>query len=254
IGFGLSILLTISAAANFILRKQNSARTNQIFPRRFHQTLLLAPWFGLLFYCAKSGMDTAARLISPYYPLLIPLLLISAAQSEIVRHRWWRVLVYVNLILAFAVLILTPGRELWPAQTVLSKALELNPNQTLLLRAQKVYSTYANRSDPLACVRDLLPQNISVVGFASAADDADISLWQPLGTRRVEQFLLTDSPPQIHEQKIQFAVISGAALDQENMTLDDWLKKSGAELIATTNAVLKVSGGEQQWHVVRFKN
>jgi len=255
LGFGVSILLLVSVLAPlWIRRRKPDVQINQTIPFAFCRLILLSAWISLLAFCAKSGLTTTARLISPYYPLLIPLLLTGAAQSEIVRRRWWRVLVYGNLILAFTVLILTPGRELWPAQTVLSKALQLKPGQPLLVRAQKVYSIYAGRADPLACVRDLLPQNISVIGFASAADDADISLWQPFGKRCVEQFLLDDSPAQIQKQGIQFAVISGAALEQENMTLDDWLQKSGAEWIATTNAVLKISGGEQQWHVVRFKN
>jgi hypothetical protein len=37
------------------------------------------------------------------------------------------------------------------------------------------------------------------------------------------------------------------------MTLDTWLQKTGAELVASTNATLKVSEGPQPWHVVRFK-
>lgn len=254
LGFGVGILLLVSVLAPFWIRKQKpGAQINPQIPLAFCKLVLLAAWISLLAFCAKSGLTTTARLISPYYLLLIPLLLVGAAQSEIVRRRWWRVLVCGNLVLAFAVLILTPGRELWPAQTVLSKLAARHPNSHLLLRAQKVYSIYTGRSDPLACVRDLLPQNISVVGFAGGPDDADISLWQPLGTRRVEQFLLTDPPAQIQEQKIQFAVVSGAALDQNAMTLDGWLQKSGAELVASTNAALKISTGVQSWHVVRFK-
>ncbi|HSY74469.1 MAG TPA: hypothetical protein VK810_03280 [Dongiaceae bacterium] len=255
LGLGVSILLSVSVLASFWIHKRKSdVQINQTIPSAFCKLIMLAAWVSLLAFCVKSGLTTTARLISPYYPLLIPLLVVGAAQSEIVHRRWWRVLVCGNLIFAFAVLILTPGRELFPAQTILSKLAAQNPGSHLLSRAQKVYSTYANRSDPLACVRDLLPQNISTVGFAGGPDDADISLWQPFGTRRVEQFLLADSPAQIRSRQIRYAVISGMALDQNAMTLDAWLNNSGAEWIATTNAILKVSGGEQQWHVVRFKN
>jgi hypothetical protein len=215
---------------------------------------LIAPWLALLFYCAKSGMDNAARLISPYYPLLLPLLLSGAAQSEIVRRRWWRILVFGNLVLAFAVLILTPGRELWPAQTILSKLAAKNPDSQLFSRAQKVYSVYSSRSDPLAGVRDLLPKNISVVGFLGGPDDADISLWQPFGTRRVEHFFLTDTPEQIRRLGIQYAAVNGAALQDGGTTIEDWFRQSGAELIGETNVTLKVSAGMQPWYVVRFKN
>jgi hypothetical protein len=37
------------------------------------------------------------------------------------------------------------------------------------------------------------------------------------------------------------------------MILDAWLQSSGAELVATTNATLKVTEGLQPWYVVRFR-
>ncbi|MDD5141716.1 MAG: hypothetical protein PHY43_15815 [Verrucomicrobiales bacterium] len=32
----------------------------------------------------------------------------------------------------------------------------------------------------------------------------------------------------------------------------DWLQKSGATPVASTNATLKISGGVQSWQIVRF--
>ena len=101
------------------------------------------------------------------------------------------------LLLALLVLVLTPGRPLWPAQTVLSKVLAWKPGQRSIARALAVYSVYDMRSDPLANVRALLPEGLSVVGFMGTADDIDISLWRPFGQRRVEHVLLSDSPEQI---------------------------------------------------------
>jgi len=55
-------------------------------PRAFCGFVLIAPWIALLAYGMKSGMVTPQRLIAPYYPLLLPLLLIGAGQSQIVRR------------------------------------------------------------------------------------------------------------------------------------------------------------------------
>src|SRR5439155_9844029 len=120
-------------------------------------------------------MATGARLISPYYPLLMPLLLMVAGQEQVVRRRWWRGLVWASLVLAFLVVILTPGRPLWPARTVLSKALALSPANPQIARALKVYNVYAQRHDPMANVRALLPKNLRVIGFLGAPDDVPIS-------------------------------------------------------------------------------
>jgi hypothetical protein len=201
----------------------------------------------------KSGMVTPDRLIAPYYPLLLPLLLVAAGQSQIVRRVWWRVLTGGVLILAFIVLILTPDRPLWPAQTALSRLAARHPDSHLISRALDVYTVYAKRPDPLADVRELLPPGIRAVGFIGAEDDCDISLWLPLGSRRVEHFLLSDPPEMFRRQKIEYVVVGGLNLQLHGMTLDAWLQKTGAELVAGTNATLKVSEGPQPWFVVRFK-
>jgi hypothetical protein len=265
IGFGLSVLLAVSVAAAFFGRaasplpavgnESRRARSDAPyhFNAEFRRLILIAPWLALLAFCMKSGMVTPNRLIAPYYPLLLPLLLTGAGQSQIVRRAWWRVLTGGVLILAFIVLILTPDRPLWPAQTILSGLAAQHPNQHLISRALDVYTVYARRSDPLADVRALLPPDIQAVGFIGAEDDCDISLWLPLGLRRVEHFLLSDPPEQIRRQHIEYVVVGGLNLQLRGTTLDAWLQKTGAEPVASTNATLKVSEGPQAWHVVRFK-
>ena len=140
--------------------------------------------------------------------LLVPLLLVGAGQSQIIRRRWWRGLAGGVLVLAFVVLILSPDRPLWPAKTILSRLQIEHPDQHLIARALKVYTVYSERSDPLAGVRALLPPEIKTVGFIGTEDDTDISLWRPFGGRRVEHFLLADPPEQIRQQ-VQYVVVGG---------------------------------------------
>jgi len=249
-GFGLGVLLAVSVAAAFFVRNSRRPSAFSLQPSAF---VLLAPWIALLFFCAKSAMNTPARLIAPYYPLLLPLLLTGAGQSQIVRRRWWRALAGGVVVLAFAVLALSPDRPLWPARTILSGLAARHPDSHLISRALEVYTVYSKRSDPLADVRPLLPPDVKAVGFIGTADDSDISLWLPLGSRRVEHFLLSDPPEQIRRRQIEYVVVGGFNLSQSGVTLDDWLRKTGAELVASTNATLKVSEGPQAWHVVRFK-
>ena len=271
IGFGLSLLLAVSVAANFsrvvgalasrrrVARPgiaENAGGTPALpgcVPTEFRRLILIAPWIALLAYTMKSGMNGPARLIAPYYILLLPLLLVGAGQSQIVRRNWWRVLTAGVLILAFVVLVLTPDRPLWPAQIILSKLAAKHPNQHLISRARDVYTVYAKRSDPLADVRALLRPDVKTVGFIGAEDDSDISLWLPLGSRRVEHFLLSDPPERFRQEQIKYVIVGGLNLQLRGTTLDAWRQKSGAELIASTNATLKVSEGPQQWFVVRFK-
>jgi hypothetical protein len=254
IGFGLSLLLLISVPAAFLVgrhAKQNG-KPVQLIPARLCRWVVIAPWLALLAYGMKSGMVTPQRLIAPYYPLLLPLLLSGAGQSQIVRRGWWRAMVGGVLLLALVVLVLSPDRPLWPAKTILSKALARHPHQRLIARSLKVYTVYSERSDALAGVRALLPPDIKVVGFIGTEDDCDISLWRPFGERRVEHFFLTDPPEQIR-QHVQYVAVGGFNLKSHDTILDAWLQSSGAELVATTNATLKISEGLQPWYLVRFK-
>src|ERR1700722_8665899 len=68
LGFGVSVLLVVSVFASFWIRKRKSeAQINRAIPSAFCKLVLLAAWISLLAFCAKSGLTTAARLVSPYY-------------------------------------------------------------------------------------------------------------------------------------------------------------------------------------------
>ena len=248
IGFGLDVLLVASVAAVCFGRlRGRPARTN------FQRLVLWAPWVSLLAYCAKSGLTTPSRLIAPYYALLLPLLLVGDGQSQITRRRWWCRLAGLVMLLAFAVLVASPDRPLWPAKTILSKLASRHPDSHLVSRALGVYTVYSKRADPLAEVRALLPKEAEVVGFIGTADDCDISFWLPLGQRRVEHFLLDDPPVQIRQARVEYVVVSGELLQARGVKLENWLQTNNAGLVGTAAATLKVAAGSQAWFVARLR-
>ncbi|HXC36180.1 MAG TPA: hypothetical protein VNV43_09920, partial [Candidatus Acidoferrales bacterium] len=151
------------------------------------------------------------------------------------------------------VLVLLPDRPLWPAQNVLARLAARYPANHLILRAHDVYAVYARRSDPLADVRTLLPPGVRVVGFIGAEDDCDISFWLPFGSRRVEHFLLSDPPERFREESVEYAVVGGLNLKLRGITLNDWLQRTGAQIVAETNGTLKVAEGPQRWYVAKMK-
>jgi hypothetical protein len=257
IGFGVSLLVAVSVAAALFYRRRHQLvgcrPANDRLPALVVRLVLLAPWFSLLAYCMKSGMVTGARLISPYYPLLLPGLLVLPGQSMVVRRTWWKALVALAMLLAFPVLILTPGRPLWPAQTILASLHATHPNNGAIARAFEVYKVYSMRPDPLAQVRALLPPDVNVVGFMAAEDDIEVSLWRPFGSRVVKDLLVTDSPDKIRSRGIEYVVVGGFNLKLRHTTLEEWLRKSRAEAIASTTATVKVAEGEQPWYVVKLK-
>ncbi len=128
-----------------------------------------------------------------------------------------------------------------------------HPENRLVQRAQKVYAVYRDRSDPLASVRAILPRQERVVGFLADGDDMDISLWRPFYTRVVKHIRLGDSGEDIRKQGIRYAVVGGAYLGAEKVSLEDWMRRVNAELVGCTTATIKVTEGAQEWFLVRFR-
>lgn len=255
IGLGVTVLLIISAAIALpnYFGKRPPVCNRTLIPPLIIKLALIAPWIALLTYCAKSGMVTAARLIAPYYPLLLPALLIGNEQSALVRKGWWRVLAIAVFVVAIGVLIVTPARPLWPAKTVLKQMVAAQPDNKMLIRALATYTAYSIRNDPLAGLRAALPADLKTVGFIGAPDDLDISFWKPYGQHHVEHINLTETAEQIRERKITYAVASGLNFDLSKLKLEDWLVKVRAEAVTNVTATIAVSAGPQKWHVVRFK-
>jgi len=268
LGFGLSVLIVVSVVAALARkpRRRGAAELKPLSkpnglsngggrmpPLAVRVLVLIAPWGSLLVYCMKSGVVDAARLISVYYPLLLPSLLVDARQADIVRQRWWRAMVWGVLVLAALVLVMIPGRPLWPAQTVLSKVLSIKPGQRLAMRALDVYTVYANRWDPLAEVRARLPKGLAVVGFMGDGDDIDISLWRPFFSRRVKHILLEDTAEEIRRWGIEYAVVSGSHLAANGTTLSAWMARTRAKLVTTVTATVTLTQGPQEWYIVRFQ-
>ncbi len=256
IGFGLSVLLAVSFAALPFYRSpsglQLGVARKSVLSRPLRLAVLCSPWVALLVYCIKSGMVTPARLISPYYPLLLPLLLTIGSHEQLIRRRWWRALALSLMAVALPVVVFTPARPLFPARTIFSRLQQLNLAPGLVSRAGKVYSVYSERSDPLKQVRRLLPTDLQVVGFMADGDDMDISFWRPFGQRRVEHILLDDPPHRMRQRHIEYVVIGEAHLAAHRIQIADWLERNGGHLVASMTATIKVTEGPQPWYIVRL--
>jgi hypothetical protein len=250
LGFGLSCLLAATVLTVRFRRSQGQRSVPRpAWPRGI---VLAAPYVSLFFFFAKSGMMTLARLVSAYYPLLLPALLVGSAPPVLVRHRWWRRATFVVLLLALATVVVTPARPLWPARTVLAKAGDASLDHPFVKRLKDVYLVYAERPDPLAQARAALPADCAVVGFVGGDNDPEISLWRPYGHRRVEGILPGDSPAQIRARQIQYAVVGEVCLHLQHQTIQRWLQQYDASLVTSFTTTLAVSDGPRFWYVVRL--
>jgi len=257
IGPGVSVLMLIAAgfALRGVWRNRSKRSRNDGIPVWVWRLALVSPWIGLAAYCMKSGMVTPGRLIAPYYPLLLPALVLGAEQSILIRKKWWRGLAWVIFLLAFGVLIVTPPRPLWPAQTILTKLQASHPDNRIFNRALTTYKTYAIRNDPLEDLRAKLPPDLKTIGMVITPDDLDYSFWRPIGKRKVAHISANDEDyEKIKARQLEYAVVSGLHFQLENIKLDEWLAKTHGEIIATNTVTITVSTGPQDWYLVHFKD
>ena len=146
------------------------------------------PWFflgmaglgSLLFYMAKMGSESTARLLLPYYPFLflLPLGFWSLPSGTLRKLAPFFTLLSSTVLIG---LILSPARPLFPVQKLLT-SLGDNPRFT---RVCDVYQAYRQRSNCWDPILTILPPDIKTLGFFSHGDDLEAPLWRPFGLRKI---------------------------------------------------------------------
>jgi hypothetical protein len=256
LGFGVSFMLVASVVAAWAGHRRLAAvggrsRTTLLSPLE-RWLLLGSPWVSLLVYFANAGMGQEGRLLTPYYALLLPLLLAGPAQKMVVRRPWWQWCAFITFLMAASLLTMSPARPLFPAQSLL---LRWGAKNAFLARSEASYLGNSQRYDGLGPIRTLLPDDIDRVGFVSSGNDIEPSLWRPFGQRRVEYVLPADDLADLRQRGLRYVVLGSEALRGRGQSLDAWLKAYDAEkvgqrvLTRTFPPYVPVD-----WYVVKIQN
>ena len=262
LGFAISVMIVVSVMGAAILRwpRTESSRQPPLPPtRRWLQSgLRWSPYVALLVYMAKTGLITGARLITPYYALLVPALLMGSSHQWIVRALWWRWMAAGTFLLAVVVVVVAPTRPLWPAGSTLSALRQRHPASAVLERADLVYSVFDSRWDILEPVRDLLPPGVQQIGYVFLGDPPETSLWRPFGSRRVWHLLPSDPVNYLRERGIEYVVVGsdGCETPIDGVSLDEWVpswvKRVKGTVVGQVTLRIKARMGPATWYVVRL--
>jgi hypothetical protein len=252
LGFGVTLLLLAGVAAG-VLRRDSSPQPVRPNPRSLLPTLIvLSTFVALLAFMIKSGMSTIARLVTPYYALLVPAFLFSQGQALLVRTRWWRFSAQGLFVLAAVLLVLSPARPLWPANTILGRI--DSQGHPLLARAKLVYSVYGQRADGFAPARKLLPPEVKVLGLI-ASDDPETSLWRPFGQRRIEHVTAADSIENLHSRGVEYILANSGKFEALfHRPLEQWLTEMHAEILTKVTLALRATSGSSDWFLIKLSS
>jgi hypothetical protein len=252
LGFGVTILLLISVAAVVVLSPKS------LFPIQFHSpeatwraALVISPWISLLALLSKSEVYAIGRIIAPFYPLLLPLLLAAPAHESLVKKIWWRLAAFITFAMAAGLLIILPARPLFPATTIFQKLHARHPDSQLLARTAEVYTVYHNRNHGFAPVLDILPPGLKVLGFITY-DDPETSLWFPLGSRTVFHVRPDDSPAYLKGHGVEYILANSDKFNRQFPGLDEWLKNMNANVVQTITLDLRAAEGPTPWYLIKL--
>ncbi len=71
------------------------------------------------------------------------------------------------------------------------------------------------------------------------------------------QIALTETAEQLRKRKLEYAIVSGAGFEWQgiatNVTFQQWLVQTRAEVVTNVTATITVSQGPTPWYFVHFK-
>ena len=206
-----------------------------------------------LVYMAKIGTEAAARVVTPYYPLVIAGVLVMAAlDGRVVRWRFWRSVGFLVMLSAVPMLVLSPSRPLFPA-TAVASLIAQHGSPGLSNRFAEVYLAYARRSFDFEEITALVPPEERVLGFLQTGDSSEVSLWRPFGSRQVVDITPKDSAAEIKARGIRLIVVSGDSLIWDYHTdIAPMLEQWSAHIVAKKNIELKAQGRGFTWYLIRM--
>jgi hypothetical protein len=248
LGFGITILLGLSLLAVVLRRRRRdrvpAARSGDLVTR----LVCLAPWLSFLFSMTKLNLVSAVRILAPCYALLGMGLLISPAQGEVVRRKWWRSWAFFSCGLAGLLLVISPARPLWPAEWFFHHyGLRLKSSR-LGVSAMEAYEAKSKRTEVFAPVVAALPADASVLGF-SARDFPETSLWKPFGSRRILHVKMSDSAEELRQRGLRYVLVT---LDSAQESWPEWLQRMNARELHTETLKMWGSRPPFVWHLVEL--
>lgn len=209
-------------------------------------SLAIAGLLGMGVFLAKMGSEAGPRILAPYYTVfLLVVLLFAGRQHPGPRGAWLGFCVLVQS-LPVLLLLVEPNRSLLPVPQIAHSV--LHPPNALLTRIDVVYSTYRSRADVLAPVRDLIPAEVTTVGFIADADEPEVSLWRPFGSRkRVVDVIDLEKREALPDYCV---VLDSWVKESRRMPLGEWAELMRLHEVGRRTISMRARDEPQVWAVL----
>ena len=251
-GWGGAVLLGVSFLAALTSKHQDANHA----AKGFNKTpilIFLAAAVGLVACLEASSVKSTARLLCPYYALLVFPLLLPQGQKAVVRTAWWRWLTVAIALVAGFLLVINPARPLFPARQMVNMLRQAGFPSGQLARANRVYSVYRARSSAFAPALRALPVDAATLGFVTY-DDPETSLWKPFGRRRIVHVCEGDTAEKLKAAGIRYILVGTEKFPLVfRISFDNWLAKLNARVIQSIPLDLRAGTEGAPWKLVELQ-
>jgi hypothetical protein len=214
--------------------------------------VLIGTWVAVFVLMAKLGNEGFARMLTPYYPLLIAgVLVLVSLDGAVIRLFICRIFAGFAIGLALILIIISPARPLFPVNWAVYAMGKTFPSR--VERVQRVYGVYGSRYDAMKEVRVLLPDSEKTVGFLQTGDVMEATLWRPYGVRRILDVAPELTLDQLRSSGIHLVVVGEYALNNKyKMTIEALTKQWSAQIIARRKPILRATADTGVWYILEL--
>jgi len=250
VGIGISASLLLMLGLKGWCRKFRPGMRSHMNVR--YLPALIAVWLAACALLAKLGNEGAARLLTPYYAVLIASILVAAAvDGAVVRFLICKIFAAGSVVIALLLVIISPARPLFPTEVASSVLSRISPSQ--VMRVELIYEVYRERYDAMKEIRLLLPDTEKSVGFIQHGDSLEAPLWLPYGSRRIVDISPDQSLDQLKAAGIHLVVTSDSGLSfKYNINIDKLTKEWSAVVVAKKELTTRATQGPENWYIVRL--
>jgi len=212
--------------------------------------IFLGAWAALFVLMAKLGNEGVARMLTPYYPLLVAsILAYLALDGRIIRFPVCRIFAGFAFSVALLLVIISPARPLFPTSWAIALITKIAP--TRVDRMERVYGVYRTRYDAMKDMREIIPANEKIIGYVQSGDGLEATLWRPYGQRQIIDALPWQSLEQLKSEHLHLIIVEEAPLKYKYHTnIADLTKKWSATIFAKHEMTLRATMGAETWYVI----
>lgn len=249
LGSGVTLFLLVTAGVSIIAAGSKLRRASPSAGQRLGWLVFGAGMIGIAVMLSSLWVNSMARLLTPYYAMVVAPLLFPPAQSLVTKRWWWRLGVSLVLLAAMALVILNPARPLWLPQHTLPALRKMGLPERLATRAESVYRVYGERANAFNSVVAQLPADAKVLGMVTF-DQPEAALWRPFGERRIVHVCRNDTAESLRTRGVRY-VLAGEDTPMQafDQPLEDWVERLNARLVRSFTITLRVQKGPETWYL-----